>query len=256
MPRQPWFRSKRTLAPQPAPPGIYASTYDRELGAAICRRVAAGESLRSICADPAMPTGKTVWNWARAHPEFKAMKDHAVATARARSLAARDEREFERWMLFGGPCGRTGRPSGYSEAVADAICERLVVGEALESICRDPAMPSVGTVYNWMKRDPDFLARVRLMKADLAERMAEIACADLPWLGERRSWPLMRRVVKAAERAARRVSLKRHAPCDRAGGVQVVVRGPDGAKRLIYDGPPLVGGRPVDVSRPREATGD
>src|SRR5258708_3873989 len=58
---------RRTLAPQSAP-GIYASTYTPERGAAICRRLAAGESLRAICrADPAMPTEKTVWNWARAH---------------------------------------------------------------------------------------------------------------------------------------------------------------------------------------------
>src|SRR3954469_20408045 len=92
----PRFRSRRTLAPQ-RPPGIYASTYDPELGAAICRRVAAGESLRSICADPAMPTGKTVWNWARAHEDFRLMKAHALSVARARSLAAQRARDAERF---------------------------------------------------------------------------------------------------------------------------------------------------------------
>ncbi|WP_430423538.1 hypothetical protein [Phenylobacterium sp.] len=46
----------RTLARQPAPPGIYASKYTAELAAMICQRVAAGESLRSICrADPSAP---------------------------------------------------------------------------------------------------------------------------------------------------------------------------------------------------------
>src|SRR5215470_10768576 len=106
MPRrpQPGFKSKRTLKRQPAPPGIYASTYDVEVGAAICRRIAAGESLRSICrADATMPTEKTVWNWARSHPAFRRMKDHAFATARTRSLAARDAVELARWILFGGP---------------------------------------------------------------------------------------------------------------------------------------------------------
>src|SRR5947209_15570430 len=97
---QPRFKSKRTLRRQRPPPGLYASTYDPVLGAAICRRVAAGESLRSICRDdPAMPTDKTVWNWARRHREFKLMKDHAFATARRRSLAARDAVEFEQWVL-------------------------------------------------------------------------------------------------------------------------------------------------------------
>src|SRR5689334_2049565 len=96
------FKSKRTLKPQRAP-GLYESTYDPQVGAAICRRVAGGESLRSICrADASMPTEKTVWNWARAHPEFRAMKAHAFAAARARSLKARDAVEFDRWVRFGG----------------------------------------------------------------------------------------------------------------------------------------------------------
>lgn len=47
----------RTLARQPPPAGIYASKYTPELAAEICTRLAAGESLRSICrADVSMPT--------------------------------------------------------------------------------------------------------------------------------------------------------------------------------------------------------
>jgi hypothetical protein len=160
MPRQPRFRSQRTLAPQRPPPGPYASTYDPDLGAAICRRLAAGESLRSICrGDVAMPTEKTVWNWARAHEEFRLMKRHALATARARSLGTQAERDGARWAPerpFGGPGGRTGRRSGYCPEVVDAILERLVVGEGLEAVCRDPSMPCVGTVYGWMRRYPGF----------------------------------------------------------------------------------------------------
>jgi hypothetical protein len=60
-------------SPQPPPPGIYASKYHPALGALICARLAAGESLRAICrADPVMPTEKTVWNWTRAHTDFAA----------------------------------------------------------------------------------------------------------------------------------------------------------------------------------------
>ncbi|WP_363201534.1 hypothetical protein [Phenylobacterium sp.] len=57
MPHSPRPNAVRTLAPQPHPRGIYASKYDPELAARICERLAAGESLRSICrADKAMPT--------------------------------------------------------------------------------------------------------------------------------------------------------------------------------------------------------
>src|SRR5579859_300170 len=97
----PRFTSRRTLAPQSAP-GLYHSTYTPQLGAAICRRLAAGESLRSICrADPSMPTEKTVWHWARAHPLFAKMKAHALATARAASLAAQAERDAARRAKIG-----------------------------------------------------------------------------------------------------------------------------------------------------------
>ena len=49
--------ARRTLGPQPPPAGLYASGYTVERGAAICRRLAAGESLRAICRhDPSMPT--------------------------------------------------------------------------------------------------------------------------------------------------------------------------------------------------------
>ena len=242
MARQPRYPSQRTLAPQPAPPGLYRSIYDPELGAAICRRLAGGESLRSICrGDPAMPTEKTVWNWARAHEDFALMKRHALETARAASLAAQSARDGARWDAaagrpFGGARGRTGRPSGYCPEVVDTILERLVVGEGLEAICRDPAMPCAGTVYGWMRRYPEFLQAYRGVKAMVEEAVVELACADLPWLGERKSWPMMHRAVRAAEKAARRLSLKRLAPAAGPARLRVRLEDADGTLRTIYDG--------------------
>jgi len=237
---QPRFKSKRTLTRQPAPPGLYESTYDPEVGAAICRRIAAGESLRSICrADAAMPTEKTVWNWARAHREFRLMKAHAFAAARARSLMAREAVEFDRWVNFGGAHGRAGRPSGFSWAVAEAILERLVVGETLAAICRRPGMPSVGTVYNWLKKAPAFLAEYRMMKTGLEDTLYDIACEQLVQPERERDFePQLRRTAKQAERRARRLSLKRYAPTAH-GGVRVLVEDPDGAGRVIYEGPAI-----------------
>jgi len=37
----------------------------------ILARLAAGESLRAICATPGMPSASTVCGWARKNPEFK-----------------------------------------------------------------------------------------------------------------------------------------------------------------------------------------
>lgn len=47
----------------------------------------------------------------------------------------------------------TGRPTIYTEALADSICERLIEGESLRKICRDDDMPSAGTVCRWLADD-------------------------------------------------------------------------------------------------------
>jgi hypothetical protein len=237
MPQQPRFPSRRTLARQPPPPGLYASTYDPELGAAICRRLAGGESLRAICRnDAAMPTEKTVWNWARAHEEFRLMKAHAMSTARARRLAARDEREFDKWVHFGGARGRTGRPSGYDPEVASAICTGLMMGRTLAQVCADPAAPCVGTVYNWLRKHPEFLEDYRRAKAMVEDVLVEESCEGLQRPGEeRRVEPLLRRTVRAAEKRAARLSLKALAPP--SGPAQLTVHMEDETGlRVIYEG--------------------
>jgi len=51
-----------------------------------------------------------------------------------------------------------GRPSKYTQALADEICERLSKGEPLASICRDEKMPEVRTVSDWKTAHPEFSA--------------------------------------------------------------------------------------------------
>ena len=58
------------------------STYTDELAEEICRRLAAGESLRSICEDEGMPDRGTVLRWQEGRPQF------AAAFARARTILA------------------------------------------------------------------------------------------------------------------------------------------------------------------------
>lgn len=239
-------QARRTLAKQGPPPGIYASKYDTLLGAAICRRIAAGEAIRSICADPAMPTGKTIWNWARAHPEFAAMKRHALETARARSLAAREARAraAAQRREAAGPrrVAWNAGLDGYRydiDGVVLRIRLGLADGQTVAQVCDDPDMPSVGTVYNWLKRYPEFLAQYRTAKTMGMETVVNDSCLDLPWLGERASWVLLGRTLKAAERRARRLALKRYAQPQGPAGIVLEVRGPgqaDGEGVVIYQG--------------------
>ena len=49
-----------------------------------------------------------------------------------------------------------GRPSLLTPELADAICERLIEGESLRSICRDDEMPHCATVCRWLAADEQF----------------------------------------------------------------------------------------------------
>lgn len=50
--------------------------------------------------------------------------------------------------------------------VVEALLDRLATGkESLAAICRDPDMPGLRTVYDWIEQDADFAARFRARKA-------------------------------------------------------------------------------------------
>lgn len=54
-------------------------------------------------------------------------------------------------VLYGAP---TGRPSVFSQQVADEICSQIAAGEPLTRICKRDDMPHLATVYRWLQ-DPD-----------------------------------------------------------------------------------------------------
>lgn len=119
---------------------------------ALLARIAAGESLRSVCADAAMPGVTTVCRWTHERRGFA-----------AKYLAAR--------RAAGGPF--FGGRSTYCVATAQAIFERVSAGEALISVCRDPAMPVVATVYKWRKEQPEFGQALSAAMAIRAELLFE-----------------------------------------------------------------------------------
>lgn len=66
-----------------------------------------------------------------------------------------------------------------TDSLADTICERLMEGESLRSVCADKAMPSRATVLRWMGSDPAFEAKcahARILQADaIFDEMQSIA---------------------------------------------------------------------------------
>lgn len=79
---------------------------------------------------------------------------------------------------------KNSRSSGYTEEIANRICERMIEGEDIVTICKDPEMPSRRTVYRWMDEHPEFdtqCARAREGLADFeANQIALIATKCTP----------------------------------------------------------------------------
>ncbi|MGN6768489.1 MAG: terminase small subunit protein [Rhizobiaceae bacterium] len=73
----------------------------------------------------------------------------------------------------------SGRPTIFTQELADLICERLSEGESLRTICIDEGMPDKATVFRWLAKHYDFAtiyARAREVQAEvLADELVEIA---------------------------------------------------------------------------------
>lgn len=77
------------------------------------------------------------------------------------------------------PKRRVGRPSAYTQKVADEICRRLSLGETLIGICRDNHMPHRDSVHTWAETIPEFsdkYARARIAQTrSWADEIVSIA---------------------------------------------------------------------------------
>jgi hypothetical protein len=69
---------------------------------------------------------------------------------------------------------KNGRPTIYTQAIADEICERLAHGETLRKMVLDEHMPPAGTIYRWLdsnERFRDQYAQARVRQADYYAEM-------------------------------------------------------------------------------------
>lgn len=129
--------------------------YSPEIAERICAGLAEGRKLRAICADEGMPTFGTVFRWLGLHADFRALYDRA-----------REDRSGTR----------------YSPQLALAICEELLEGRSLRSICADEGMPSPSNVFVWLAQHAEFrelYTRARQVQADiLLDEILDIADDD------------------------------------------------------------------------------
>lgn len=80
-----------------------------------------------------------------------------------------------------------GRPSTYTDEIAEEICERLAGGESVLAMCREDHMPPQSVIFQWLHKHKEFAEKYALARESWAqfefERMMEIA--DTPLQGEK-----------------------------------------------------------------------
>ena len=79
------------------------------------------------------------------------------------------------------------RPSKYSQKLADDICEQLVNGKSLRTICSTAKMPNRSTVFRWLAENEVFRDQYAHARDEQADTLADeiIDIADTAVIGEK-----------------------------------------------------------------------
>lgn len=86
---------------------------------------------------------------------------------------------------------KVGRPSIYSQEVADEIAGRIIGGESLRVICAEDHMPSTSTLTRWLRDNQEFRAQYAYAR----EANAQIQASEIVEIADRAS-PEMAQVAK------------------------------------------------------------
>ncbi len=68
---------------------------------------------------------------------------------------------------------KVGRPSKYSLELADSICARLAEGESMRTVCKREEMPSLETVFRWIREKSDFREQYARAKEESADALSD-----------------------------------------------------------------------------------
>jgi len=66
-----------------------------------------------------------------------------------------------------------GRPSDYSQELADRICAELAEGKSMRTVCLAEDMPAMSTVFKWLRERKEFSEQYAKAKTESADAMVE-----------------------------------------------------------------------------------
>lgn len=68
---------------------------------------------------------------------------------------------------------KLGRPSDFTQDLADEICEQLSEGISLRTVCIPNTMPAARTVFRWLRTNEEFCQQYARAKQESADAMGE-----------------------------------------------------------------------------------
>lgn len=68
---------------------------------------------------------------------------------------------------------KIGRPTKYSQHIANVICTRIAEGESLREIVKTEGMPDRTTVYDWLLKDEAFANQYTRAREEQADTLAD-----------------------------------------------------------------------------------
>lgn len=71
------------------------------------------------------------------------------------------------------PSKKTGRPTIFTEELAEAICEAIASGQAIRAICGQDGMPGISTLYRWEEQNPAFREQIACARRRAAQTLVD-----------------------------------------------------------------------------------
>lgn len=71
------------------------------------------------------------------------------------------------------PKNPVGRPSDYSQELADKICELLADGKSLRKVCENDWAPNKSSIFRWLRTIPEFCDQYERAKQESADSFAD-----------------------------------------------------------------------------------
>jgi hypothetical protein len=68
---------------------------------------------------------------------------------------------------------KSGRPTLFSQELADSICEQLALGYSMRTVCAENNMPAMSSVFKWLRENKQFSEQYARAKQESADAMAE-----------------------------------------------------------------------------------